>query len=469
MKHEKLGVRVLESEVLQLIEKEQMIISGDRILVAVSGGPDSICLLQLLYRLRKTIDFEIGIAHINHRLRGQESDDEEKFVRKLAKDLSVPMFVHSEDVMATADELGISFELAARKVRFDYFEKIMQQENYNKTALGHHRNDQVETILHRLMRGAGLNGLAGMRLVRDHKYIRPLLHVTQPEIMNWLKTENLSYKIDSSNESQSYMRNRIRLRLIPELEHYNPDLITTIGNMSQSLDWDRSYLEELAAETAKNEIYWAGDKVVLSKAAFKLPKAISSRLIFIALEKLKGSRSDLTMGQVLDILDLANGQTGRQIDLKEVVAANHYGQVELTLKKDQILTKQLPAELTVDIKRLPVTVDFAPYQILFSSEPQADGSGQIDAAGLADKLIVRRRRPHDRIQMMGMTGHKKVQRIFIDRKIHRELRDQLPIITDDQGEIIYIHPGICAESFRITPKTDKILYITVMETNNYDK
>lgn len=460
---------MLETEIRDLILKEQLIVPGDRILVAVSGGPDSICLLHLLYGLRKVLDFEIGIAHINHGLRGEESDGEEQFVKDLAKQLELPMFVHSEDVMATSQRLGLSFELTARKVRFDYFEKIMKQEKYNKTALGHHRNDQVETIIHRLMRGAGLNGLAGMRLIRDHKYIRPLLHTPRSSIINWLKEEKISYQLDSSNESPSYTRNSIRLHLIPQLERYNPDLIKTIGTMSQSLDWDRSYLEELATEIAKKEMQKEGDKVILSEAAFKQPRAISSRLIFIALEKLKGSRSDLTMGQVLDVLDLAEGQTGRRIDLKKVVAANHYGRVELSLKKNEGLIKEELTERTIDIAKLPLSVDFGRYQITFSNEPQESLGNRIDASRLGNKLILRRRRPQDRIQMIGMNGHKKVQRIFIDRKIHRELRDQLPIITDEKGDILYIHPGICAESFRITPKTDKILYITVMETDNYDK
>ena len=460
---------MLETEIRDLILKEQLIVPGDRILVAVSGGPDSICLLHLLYGLRKVLNFEIGIAHINHGLRGEESDGEEQFVKDLAKQLELPMFVHAEDVMATAQRLGLSFELAARKVRFDFFEKIMKQEEYHKTALGHHRNDQVETIIHRLMRGAGLNGLAGMRLIRDHKYIRPLLHIPRSRIMSWLKEEQISYQLDSSNESPSYTRNSIRLRLIPQLERYNPDLINTIGSMSQSLDWDRSYLEELATEIAKKEVHWEGDKIILSEAAFKQPRAISSRLIFIALEKLKGSRSDLTVGQVLDVLDLAEGQTGRRIDLKKVVAANHYGRVELSLKKNEKLLKEGLTERTIDITKLPLSVDFGRYQITFSNEPQESLGNRIDASRLGNKLILRRRRPQDRIQMIGMNGHKKVQRIFIDRKIHRELRDQLPIITDEKGDILYIHPGICAESFRITPKTDKILYITVMETDNYDK
>ena len=460
---------MLESEIRHLIHKEQLIVPGDRILVAVSGGPDSICLLHLLYGLRKALNFEIGIVHINHGLRGEESDGEEEFVKDLAKRLELPVFVHSEDVLATAQRLGLSFELAARKVRFEYFETVMKRENYNKTALGHHRNDQVETIIHRLMRGAGLNGLAGMRLVRDHKYIRPLLHIPRSSIINWLEEEKISYQLDSSNESPSYTRNSIRLQLIPQLERYNPDLINTIGTMSQSLDWDRSYLEEVATEIAKKEVQRKEGKVILSEAAFKQPRAISSRLIFMALEKLKGSRSDLTMGQVLDVLDLAKGQTGRRIDLKEVVAANHYGQVELSLKKTEELAKEGPTERTVDITNLPLTVDFGRYQITFSSESQESHGSRIDASKLGSKLILRTRHPHDRIQMIGMNGHKKVQRIFIDRKIHRDLRDQLPIITDEKGDILYIHPGICAESFRITPKTDKILYITVMETDNYDE
>lgn len=459
----------MEREIAELIRKEQLIEPGERILVAVSGGPDSVCLLHLLHRLSTALDIQLGIAHINHGLRGMASDEEETFVRTLGQTLALPVFIHTEDVAATGRRLGMGFEAAARQVRYDFFEKTMKLEGYGKTALAHHMNDQVETILHRFIRGAGLNGLAGMRIRRDGRYIRPLLQTKRAAILQWLKDQGLDYRTDSSNESLAYTRNRIRLRLIPELETFNPEIIGTIAAMSRSLEWDRTYLETAAADAARDLIRREGDKVVIIKEAFRQSPAITSRLVFLAMEELKGSRLDLTAGQIADLLDLAAGQTGRRLDLRDVTAASHYGQLEFSLKQIPEPAEQYPAQRTVDITHLPVTVDFAPYRITFSRDLPAGPADAIDAGHLGERIILRRRRPHDRIRIPGMQGHKKVRRLFIDCKIHRELRDVLPLITDESGEILYIYPGICSESFSITPNTDKILYITVMENNNNDK
>ncbi|KAF5057294.1 tRNA(Ile)-lysidine synthase [anaerobic digester metagenome] len=458
----------MEQQIMELIRKERLILPGQRILVALSGGPDSVCLFHLLAEWQEALGISLGAVHVNHGLRGMESDGEEAFVRNLAKARRIPCFIHTEDVPARARRLGQSFELAAREVRYEFFEEIMRLESYDKTALAHHRNDQAETILHRLIRGSGLNGLAGMRLERDGKYIRPLLMTSRADLEAWLKGRGLEYRLDSSNDNREYTRNRIRLELIPQLESYNPDIVSTLGQMSRSLDWDRDYLEQAAATLARKQIRQEGDKVILAGEAFGEHRAMTSRLVFAALAQLKGSRLDLSASQVEDILALAAGQTGRRLDLPGgVTVYNHYGQLEWSLKRDAAGIEPRD-EVRVDLSFLPETVEFPPYRIRLDFEPPQGTATRLDVTGLQE-LIIRRRREGDRILLPGMSEPKKVRRIFIDRKVHREDRDRVPVFTDEAGRILYIHPGICGEAFRITQNTDKILYITVMENTNHDE
>ena len=456
----------MEDQAEKFIGRHDMIQAGDRVLLALSGGPDSVCLFHLLLGLRETMGFELAVAHVNHGLRGLAADEEESFVRDLASEHDVPCFIHAEDVAALARHHGLSFELAARQVRYDFFEAIMELEGYDKTALAHHLNDQAETILHRLIRGSGLNGLAGMRPVRDGRWIRPLLAIPREEILNWLTARGLPYRLDDSNESREYTRNRIRLDLIPQLEAFNPAVVQTIGTMSRSLQWDRDYLETAAAEAARVHLREDGNKIILDQSAFALHPALSSRLVFAPLERLLGHRLDLSALQVEEVLALQSGATGRSLDLPNgVTVYNHYGDLEWTRKADQTAAAPGPVSLTVDLDRLPAAVVFGNYGIELTLEPPVGTAQRVDLAELGHHLIIRTRRPQDRIRLPGMSGHKNLRQLFIDRHIHRDLRDRIPVFADESGEIFYIYPGIYGQNHRITKNTDKILYIKVTEIN----
>lgn len=455
----------METRVLKYIQQQEMIESGDRILLALSGGPDSVCLFHLLLGLRDTLGFTLGVAHINHGLRGLVADEEENFVRELAREHSIPCFIHSEDVAALARHHGLSFEQAARQVRYDFFEAIMELEGFDKTALAHHLNDQAETILHRLIRGSGLNGLAGMRPVRG-RYIRPLLAVPRVEILDWLTAKGLPFRLDDSNQSREYTRNRIRLDLIPQLEAFNPMVVQTVGTMSRSLQWDRDYLETAAAEVARIHLREEGTRVILNQSAFSLPPALSSRLVFAALERLLGHRLDLSALQAEEVLALQAGATGRSLDLPNgVTVYNHYGDLEWTRKADQAQAEPGPICLTVDLNHLPASVRFGSYAIELTLETPVGTAHRVDLAELGRHLTIRTRRAQDRIRLPGMSGHKNLRQLFIDRHVHRGLRNRIPVFADESGEIFYIYPGIYGQNHRITKNTDKILYIKVTEIN----
>lgn len=460
----------MEEKVLEYIRRDGLIAPGERILLAVSGGPDSICLFHLLLRLCPELDCSLGVAHINHGLRGAESDDEERFVKDLAKQFELPFYGTYAAIPELSRQRGTGTEATARQVRYEFFEKIMKQEGYAKTALAHNLNDQAETILHRLIRGTGLNGLAGMRSIRDEVYIRPLLSIRRSAIEAWLTERGLEARIDSSNLTSEYTRNRIRLELMPKLEDFNPDILGALSNLSETLAMDRDYLEARATALMADHLTVRGTHVIIDKAAFTEPGALTSRFIFEAIRRLTGSRADITSGHIRDILKLQAGETGHQLDLPDrLVVYNHYGDLEFSRPQTATLLTEPVSEaetLLVDLSALPFATDFGPYRIKFSWEAGAEASGRLDAGRFAGKLILRRRREQDRMKMLGMTGYKKVKNIFIDKKIHRGARDKLPVITDQTGEIAFIYPGICGEAFRITENTDKIIYITVTEIEN---
>lgn len=472
----------MEHEIARYIAEEELIRSGDGILLALSGGPDSVCLFHVLLGLREKLGFRLGVAHVNHGLRGEASDGDEAFVQELAARHGVPLHAVFIDVPALTGAGGGGTEDTARRARYQFFRRTMAEAGYDRTALGHNMNDQAETILQRLLRGAGLNGLAGMRPIRDGIFIRPLLETRRSTIEAWLQEKGHSYRTDATNFSRDYTRNRIRQELLPALEEYNPDLIGTLSATARSLSWDRSFLEEEAARLARRYLTAGQGGLILAAEAFALPPAMSSRLIIDAVSRLKGARSDIHSDHVEATLALQRGETGKSLDLGGgVTVYNHYGRLEFSRPLEtgsgfgppggQILPEELPDALSeegpiaVDLLRLPETVVLPPYEITFSwekPEPPWQG-GTLDAAGIRGGLQVRRRRAGDRMQPLGMTGHRRVKSIFIDRKVHRSLRDLLPVITDGTGEIAYIHPGITGEAFRIDEKTDRILYITVTE------
>ena len=463
----------MEAKVLEYIRRNQLILPGDRILVAVSGGPDSVCLLHLLVALRSELQCSLGIIHINHGLRGEESDREERFVEALAHKLGLPFYSKLVSISQLSQQRGIGTEETARHVRYEYFDEIMSRESYDKTALAHNLNDQAETILHRLIRGTGLNGLAGMRSIRDGRFIRPLLEIRRSEIEDWLGKKYFDFKIDSSNLVADFTRNRIRLELLPELEQFNPDILGSLSNMSEALAQDRAYLEAETQKKCAKFLIGQGTKITLERAAFHYPSALTSRLIFEAIRRSTGSAADIRATHIQAILQLQAGETGHSLNLPDqLVVYNHYGDLEFTQREktsDSSLLDNEVEDQVVELKNLPKTLEFGLFQISFGWVAEDAVSGQLDAQKVGEKLIIRRRRPHDRMKMLGMTGHKKVKNIFIDKKIHRHLRDYIPVITDETGEIAFIYPGICGEAFRITENTDKIIYITITEIENEQK
>jgi tRNA(Ile)-lysidine synthase len=308
-----------ESDILQTVKQtlqtHHMITEGERILVGVSGGPDSMALLHLLIQLAPDYHIQLGIAHLNHRLRGAAGKRDAAVVYKTAKTLGIPCHIRSADVMKVKKKLKLSLEDAARRVRYAFFNKIMRSTGYDKLAVGHQMEDNAEQMLLALVRGTGSRGLAGIAPVRGNRVIRPLIETSRNQIKNFLEKERIHFVKDASNEDPKFLRNRVRNRLLPLLaEEYNPRISEHLNRLADLTRTEESWIEEIvgrAYDTVKTE---SPDGVVhLSIESLRSqPLALQRRLVRKALENLVGGLWRISFSHVHAVVGLANVDRGEK-------------------------------------------------------------------------------------------------------------------------------------------------------------
>lgn len=266
---------------------------GDKLVLGVSGGPDSTCLMEAFWALKKKYNLELLVAHVNYGLRGKESDRDEKFVLELAKKMKLEAIVFKPRVKKKGN-----LEESLREIRYAYFEKIRKERKFDWIGVGHNRDDQVETFLQRLLRGAGMAGLRGMKF-KNGRIIRPLLGFSRQEILEYLQTKKINYRTDQTNKKAVFFRNRIRQKLIPFLENnFNPNFRKTVFRTSLSLAEDYAFMESLIPETEKEE------KVLRIKKFLALPPALQKRFLLKLFEKKRGNLKDITTGHLEEFLKL---------------------------------------------------------------------------------------------------------------------------------------------------------------------
>ncbi|MDP6180938.1 MAG: tRNA lysidine(34) synthetase TilS, partial [Desulfatiglandales bacterium] len=234
-------IRVTIKKVKETLSRYGMIDPGDLVIVAVSGGPDSVCLLDILHELKAELAVRLVVAHYNHGLRGGEDESETRFVRHLASAMNFPF--ETENASFFIEGKTASLEERARNARYEFLERLKGKLHAQKIAMGHHLNDQAETVLMRLLRGSGPSGLAGIPPKRDDTIIRPLIELKREEIDSYVKRRELSYRVDRSNFDTRYLRNKIRLELLPLLLEYQPQFVEHLGQLAVILREDDKYLE----------------------------------------------------------------------------------------------------------------------------------------------------------------------------------------------------------------------------------
>lgn len=455
---------MLIKKVEEFIAKQGLLKKGDKVLVAVSGGPDSVALLDMLVRLGPKYSLQVCVAHLNHSLRKQESDADEAFVSSLSARYRVPYFSRKVDVRAFAKAANRSLEDAARQVRYQFFASLAREEHADKIAIGHNANDQVETVFLFLLRGSGRHGLAGMP-VRRGRIIRPLLECWRKDIEHYTKENKLSYRIDSSNLKADCLRNRIRLNLLPEIaKNYNPQIYQHIYTLSQITAEEEAFLDQYARTAIARCVQNDQGMECLPVGRFqKYALWLKRRII----HKLSGTYSFSQIERILQLIEkkgpsrrLSLGD-GRYVR-KEYERLIFWQETEPERKIEKEYVLDVPGVTPVFELGIAVKAEICPRREIFSWESQGN-CAYVNAAGIKGKLVLRTRRAGDLFQPFGFAKKKKLKDYFIDEKIPRSERDRVPLIVDDEKIVFVVGCGRIDERVKVTTHTKNILRVEVAE------
>jgi tRNA(Ile)-lysidine synthase len=454
------------NKVKATISRYDMIQPGDLIIVAVSGGPDSVCLLHILHELRDALHLHLIVAHFNHGLRPAEDESETAFVRALAESLNLP-FETTKGRLLREKAPG-SGEEAARNARYAFLERVRQKHNARKIALGHNVNDQAETILMRLLRGSGPSGLTGIPPCRDRTIIRPLIEIERLEIEKYLKARNFMSVTDSSNLSTHYLRNKIRLELMPLLEQHQPRLTHLLTQTAEILRDEGDYLERIAGAWLKKEGTCHPDNSYeLSIASFiDLPVALRRRAARQIIGVVKKDLRRITWDHIEAIQKLAHAEKPQAV-LKfpgGIEARRTYDRLSFhgrQKKKGAPFSWTLPAAGTYRIKEIGRTLSLKEIRNRKSLPLRGSGwTAFLDADKIHFPLTLRTFRPGDKFIPFGMKGRKKIKDFFVDLKVPMEQRRSTPVLCCEDGPV-----WVCGfridDRFRVTPETMRVLKVTL--------
>ena len=461
----------LEHRVRETMEQYHMLEPGDRVIAAVSGGADSVCLLALLCALREPLEIRIRALHVHHGLRGEEADRDADFVRSLCEGLHVPCHILKVDVRGLAAEKGMSEEEAGRFLRYEALEKEAsdwESEDRSgqdggsadssfrpvKIAVAHHSGDQVETILHNLFRGSGLSGMKGI-VYRRGRIIRPLLDVDRDCILKWLADHGLSYVQDSTNDTLHYTRNRIRNQLLPEIEQYvnrgAAGNILRLGRLAAQAD---EYLESQAAAWIKAHVRKNPGAYIPAEVFLQEPEILRSYVVMSLLKELGGASRDLGLVHVSQVMELAGRAVGKQVDLP-------YGLSAIREYEGIWMGRGDPAA-EEEWGDLPI-VDMEVFSRKKGMEfPKNVYTKWFDCDKIKGTPVVRTRRPGDYI-VLADHNHKALNRFMIDEKIPRQMRDKIPLLADG-SHVMWIIGYRISEYYKIGPDTVRVLQAEAGQT-----
>ena len=422
----------LSTRITCTIREQQLFSPGDTLIIGLSGGADSSALLDLLTDL-PAIPLRLVAAHLNHCLRGAESDLDEEFCRSLAKRYKIPFESRRIDVRAMAGQSSLNLEDAGRRARIAFFDELRTAWQASAVVLAHHADDQAETVLMRLLRGSGMPGLAGISYRNDRGYVRPLLNVTRVEIETHLTERGLVWREDGSNTDRSFLRNRIRHELLPLLEQYNPSVRSCLATTASLLSAENKLLDDQAAQAAEQicPVSTQGGTCSI-KLLGAQPLALQRRIIRLMLSRLHGNLEQFNYQHIEAIVRLAaSARPNSQISLPhDVVAVKEYDALvfrtrettqrhnfDLHISGPGLYTLPSNAQLMVERSQTPADFDTISATIAY-----------FDLDTCPFPWHVRTFLPGDRIQPLGMTGRKKLKNLFIDSKIPVSKRSRIPLI-----------------------------------------
>jgi tRNA(Ile)-lysidine synthase len=506
----------LESKVIDFIQRYSLIPHKELVVVGVSGGADSVCLLHVLAKCQKKLGIKLHIAHLNHQLRGAESEADAEYVSNLAGSLGIPSTIDRQDVAAYRTERNCSIEEAARQLRYAFLARVAREVGANRIAIGHTRDDQVETILMHILRGTGITGLCGLAPCSPMAYdrqgmswlasplslrakrsnllvIRPLLDITREETTSYCQEHQLDPRIDSSNLSPSFFRNRLRLQLLPLLRQYNPSVDQALLRLADIAKEDNALIEQQASgwwdEVARQE----NNAIYLNrKQIASLPIALQRHLLRASVTKLAGDVRDIEASHIEAARSLLNKQASKRISLPhgficqggydELVIASPPSVIASEAWQSQLPPCPFPPLSDEFPLKVPGKTVFPGWKVIASivreraaslssqgtlstSERTYQGNlvAHFDLHKTGTELFIRQRQPGDRFQPLGMSMPKKLYEFMVDAKIPRSWRGHIPIVCSPQ-QIIWVVGWRIDNRVKTTEASQKILRLEFIKS-----
>ncbi len=456
-------------KVKKTIHQHNLLKKSEHIIIGVSGGPDSVCLLHVMDRLKKDYHLKLSVVHINHMLRGRAADEDEEYVKKLCDTLQIPCYAFKINIKEMSAKLGISDEEAGRKARYDSFNKILEQVQADKIAIAQNMNDQAETLLMRLARGSGLDGLSGIAYIREGVIIRPLLDITREEIEDYCQANDLNPQIDQTNLEAIYTRNKIRLELIPYMEkNFNKNIIHHLWKTTNILKEDKDFIYSYVNKLFKTCAHIEQSSIKIDKKILRNEQAaVQKRLILKAANQLN-IQKDIGTVHLEDALKLIHQNvTSTGIDLPYGLRIEiDYDHILLTLDKSMntlALNYDIKVGEAIHIPELNVHIhsDYIKrtQDFVIRNEDQIK---YFDLDKIQRGIKLRTRKAGDQFSPLGMKGTKKLKDFFIDEKIAKDVRDTIPLVCCG-SDILWIVGYRISEKYKIENNTKNILVLEIKQ------
>ena len=460
---------------------EGMLSPDDTVVVGVSGGPDSMALLHLLLALNPALEWklQLQVAHLNHQLRGLEAEKDAAFVQAAADSLNLPCTIDTRDVATLAKKGTGSLEEVGRRERYAFFHRVCLQADARIVAVGHHADDQAETILHRVFRGTGLRGLSGIPRSRalsptsEVRIIRPLLRWSRQDLRQYLADEGIAFREDRSNTSNEPMRNRIRNTVLPLVEaQVNPQVREALVRLGEQASWLEEYLQETVQRTFETLIISRTDQdlVLNADALSRKSRIVQAEIVRLAYRSFGLGEQDLAFSHLVSVLDLvADPGSGKRANLPGgMMVEKRYQQLTFSLPSEEpretIATEiavHLPGVTVLPIRRLKITcemMDAAPGDIARLRRSVDRMEEYVDLDAVHPPLVVRPRRAGERFTPLGAPGSKKLSDFLIGAKVAPPERERVAVLCDQLGPIWVIGHRI-DDRVKLTALTRRVLHL----------